>query len=452
LRRDSDTDREHTDHELTDREWRKLVETVGRGNCVLVLGTDIAVPPDDPSAPPLTSQLAARLAQGLSVADPHDLPLVAHTYVHSQNRDRLDLEFEVQDFYAPYDGKITPAHRDLAALPFSLCLTTSPDGFLAEAFRRTGTKEPITAHYDMSAPGRKPTLPEGTPERPIVYSLFGALEHLPSLVLSETDLLRYLDSTSRSASGLPDSIAAQLSDRQTAFLFLGFGFQRWYTRILLYVLNTYEHSTRSLAIEGEGFFAHPEVERTTLFFEQAGSIAFKCEDWSAFAATLRERYEATAPSVPAQPAADLTGAPKVFLCHDSRDGELVDALGRQLNALGVATWRDAQNLRGGMNWDRQIQQVLNKQVDYVLVCETPGMVSKGRSYFHKEIAVALEVQKEFPLGQTFVWPATLQPGAQFEQLDDLHRVDVSTETGVQTLADQLLEDWAARPRERGSAA
>jgi hypothetical protein len=432
---------------LSEREWRRLVETVRRGNCVLVLGSDVALDPDDTTGLPLSSRLAEQLAADLGQppSDPHDLPLVAQTYLREPDRDRYDLEIDTRDFYARYLGQTTAVHRHLAALPFSLCLTTTPEDFMAEAFRQQSNKQPTSEFYDFSDPGRRPVLVGGVPERPIVYRLFGSLDRTQSLVLAESELLDFLVTLVRGSSGLPDYIAGELGDKGTAFLFLGFGFQRWYTRILLHVLQAYKHPTRSLAIEGETFFAHPEQARTALFFEQASSIVFCQQDWEQFAAELHRRFDATAAPPPADDAAlNTTTAPKVFLCHDSRDREQVTTLERQLNSLGVNTWRDAQELRGGDDWDRRIEHVLRKQVDYVLVCETPGMVSKGESYLHKEIKVALARQQQFPIGQRFILPATLAAGAGFAHLDRLHRADLTTITGVVALAHELLDDWTAR--------
>ena len=431
---------------LGEREWRRLVETVRRGNCVLVLGSDVALDPDEPGGLPLSSRLAERLAAALgqSPSDPHDLPLVAQTYLHEPDRDRYDLEIDVQDFYARYAGRTTAFHRHLAELPFSLCITTTPDNFTAEAFRQHPDKEPTSEFYDFGDPGRRPGLSGRDPEHPIVYRLFGGLERIQSLVLAETELLDMLVSLVGGASGLPDYIAGELGDKGTAFLFLGFGFQRWHTRILLHVLQAYKHPTRSLAIEGEAFFAHPDQARTALFFEQESSIMFRHQAWEDFAAELRRRFEVSASPEPAGMETDIAGAPKVFLCHDSRDREQVAVLAGRLRTLGIDIWRDVQDLRGGDDWDRRIEHVLRKQVDYVLVCETPGMVGKGESYLHKEIKVARARQEQFPVGQRFILPGTLSSGAGFAHLDHLHRADLTTDAGVKTLARELLEDWRMR--------
>jgi hypothetical protein len=195
-------------------------------------------------------------------------------------------------------------------------------------------------------------------------------------------------------------------------------------------------------LEGDAFFLHPDRNRVALFFEQTHSIIFRRHVWLEFATELRHRYEQIegAKTGPPPP----TGAPKVFLCHDSRDRDLVLALEKRLHALGLNTWRDAQDLRGGDDWDRQIKHVLRKQVDYVLVCETPRMLSRGESYFHLEVKEALERQRLFPTGQRFLIPGTLEPSDGLPELNHLHRQDLASDQGLKQLAGLLEEDWQVR--------
>jgi hypothetical protein len=47
---------------------------------------------------------------------------------------RTGLEIAVEDFYTPYRDQTTQLHLDLAALPFTLCISTTPERFLINAF------------------------------------------------------------------------------------------------------------------------------------------------------------------------------------------------------------------------------------------------------------------------------------------------------------------------------
>ncbi|MCA9421360.1 MAG: toll/interleukin-1 receptor domain-containing protein [Nitrospira sp.] len=434
---------------LKERDWYRVLEAIKRGHCILLTGSDIVVDDDGPDAMSVPRRLARKLADAL----PPEAPAVKDDLAHvaqlryNEDRDRSDLEFEVKEFFAPLTSQTSAFHRDLAALPFTLCLTTTPDNFMAQAFQEAG-KAPIQEFYHFRQ-HRQPALSETSPSQPIVYGLYGHLRELDSLVLTETDLLEFLVNVVRDAPSLPPYIAGQLADPQTSFLFLGFGFQRWYTRVLLHVLKTFGHRNRSLAVEASSFFAHPDSQRTALFYEQEHKIEFRQHSWGQFAAELRRQYEAqrAAPMPPALPA----DAPKVFLCHDSRDRDQVVALEQQLQALGVSSWRDQQDLRGGEDWDRQISRVIGKQVDYVLVLQTPQMLQRPESYLHKEIKEALERQDHFDQGERFLIPVILQPCEGLERLSHLHRSDLTAGEGIRGLAGDIHQDWKRRlSRKRGS--
>ena len=279
---------------LNERDWHRLIEAINRKNCVLLAGPDVVFDPDGSDSVPLSCALARKLAESL----PNNAPAVSDDLAHvaqlryNADGDRSDLEFEVEEFYKLLAERTSDFHRNLAALPFTLRLTTTPANFMTNAFRAAG-KSPILEFYHFRK--HRPTeLSDTNPQRPIVYHLYGDIKELDSLVLTETDLLEFLVNVVRGAPALPAYIAGQLADPQTSFLFLGFGFQRWYSHILLHVLRTYGHRNRSLAVEAASFFDHPESKHTALFFEKEHKIEFRQHSWFDFAAELRRRYDAKA--------------------------------------------------------------------------------------------------------------------------------------------------------------
>lgn len=430
---------------ITTHDWRRLTEAIRRKKCILLVGPDIAPGPDDPEEFPLTLKLAHRLSQSLpqniQPNNNDEFARVAQIVYNTSGMDRYDLELEVQDFYKPFVGHTTPLYQELAALPFALCLTTAQDHFLLNAFLQTSGKAPLHDFYHFRK-NRPFQLSDATEERPLIYHLFGDLQALDSLVLTETDLLEFLVNVVRAAPALPPYIASQLSDPQTSFLFLGFGFQRWYTRVLLHILKTFGHRNRSLALEGTGFFSHPDREHTAIFFEQEHKIEFRQHSWTKFAEKLRKLHETEKSTIiePALPA----DAPKVFLCHDSRDREHVIDVELRLHRSGINTWRDHQDLRGGEDWERRIPQVIRKQVDYMLVLQTPSMSELAKSFVHKEILEALEQQKLFDEDEIFLIPAILIQNPGLSRLHHLHQRDLTDSHGVERLAAEIQNDFKRR--------
>ena len=88
--------------------------------------------------------LANRLAHPEDIGSQDDLAHVAQLFQH-QN-DRIELEMIVEDFYRSYTGRTTEVHRQLAALPFQLCIDITHAGFLEAAFRDAG-KVPVPDFY-----------------------------------------------------------------------------------------------------------------------------------------------------------------------------------------------------------------------------------------------------------------------------------------------------------------
>jgi len=436
--------------------FRALVERIRAGRCVLLLGPDVAVDVSGLERTPVTTRLARRLAAEPALQPRCSPDMAGHLRYVAQlyyevTRDLEELAIVTADFYQSLRGTTTAFHRNLAQLPFRLCINTSPDDFMLEAFRATGTKHPTAMYYNFRealSPGFQPA----TETEPLVYSLCGHSEALYSLVLTENDLIEFLVAVVRGDPPLPDYVRGRLGDPDTTFLFVGFGFHNWYLRVLLHVLKIYGHKSRAVALEDTGFFAHPEHPQTVGFFSGDRSIEFRPLQWDTFAEQLCAAYGATAAAVPGRPGAEPgPNAPKVFLCYASEDRESVETLGEALEARGVAIWRDKQNLRVGENWDRVLVDVIRKRVDYVIVAQSAQMANRVEGYFRKEIDIARNRWSQFDKNFVFVLPVTLSGGPPLPELEDLHTIDVTSKAGIDSLAKTILEDWA-KPNRRSVAA
>jgi len=139
---------------LETEDWRLLLRSIRGGQCILVLGRgaalDPAAPTDDPLPVRLARELTAKIRRkgyGAHVVSETDLSHVAQVYASEMPGGHPALEMAVEDFYKPYLRQTTPLHLDLAALPFSLCLTTTPEHFLLNAFSQTAGKSPLNDYY-----------------------------------------------------------------------------------------------------------------------------------------------------------------------------------------------------------------------------------------------------------------------------------------------------------------
>lgn len=439
---------------LTEKDWKRLIQIIRRQTCIPILGPGAAVAPGSGEGMGLTQSLVSSIKDQIGeeeLCEAANLCQAAQCYIRKFSRP--DLEVMVREFYRPFEAETTPLHLALARLPFTLCVNATFDRFLLNAFRAVG-KDPVFDYYHFGKLEHRSPLAQidpaflKDPERPVVYNLYGSCEDDTSLVLSENDLLKFLIKVVTREPPLPDFIRARFSDRGVSFLFLGFGFRHWYMRILLHVLEAHSHENPSLAMEDARFFSHPEREQLVVFFEREHRIYFRQEGWASFAMELLRRYEASGPP-PSPPPNDLPpDAPRVFLCHDSRDKGRVEDLGRELQARDIAVWLDKQNLRGGDDWERLIPSVIKGQVDYVVVVQSASMVARKESYLYAEIKAARHRQKNFAEGARFLVPAHLQAECLLNELSHLQSVDLTKPDGIQKLAQTILEDWN-RPGRRG---
>jgi hypothetical protein len=431
---------------LGENDWRRLIRIIEQGDCILLLGPGVTFDPQDPHHTSLTLKLVRTLADQLGHAEPiasqDDATHVAQIF--QRTHDRIALEIAVEDFYRTYGEQTTDVHRQLALQPFSLCIDLTPTGFMAQAFRETG-KTPVEDFYAFRQ--ERPTSLQGiTPQRPMIYHLLGSFDDPDALVLTDSDLLDFLVSIARNKPSLPTDLTSRFSNPDTSFLFLGFGFQQWYFRILLHILKAHGNRRNfSLALEDAHFFAHPNQAQTVLFYNEQHRIQFRHGSWQTFADELGQHFSAIAPRRAAAPAPTVAeNAPTVFLCHCSEDAAIVADVSARLQQLGIRTWLDRQNLRSGDRWDHILRKAIHEWVDYFVVLETPAMRQQTESYFYREIRAAREREPGFQQGAKFIFPAQLLPCEQLAELTDFQRIDLTAPNGIQQLAQDILDDWTRR--------
>jgi hypothetical protein len=127
-------------------------------------------------------------------------------------------------------------HRVLAELSLPIYITTHPANLLAAALTAEG-KQPVvelcrwrddiawpSSIYDTE-PDYRPS-----PQRPLVFHLFGHLSHPESLVLTEDDYFDYLIGITSNKNLIPAPVLRALTD--ASLLFLGFRVDEWEFRVL----------------------------------------------------------------------------------------------------------------------------------------------------------------------------------------------------------------------------
>ena len=170
----------------------------------------------------------------------------------------------------------------LAALPFSLIVTTSQDSLLEQALKAAG-KAPVTQRYHLR--GDKRENPEfvvpGSPASPVVFHLFGSAEEPSSLVLSENDVLDFLIRVVSERPPLPNSLLRVLKRIGQSFLFVGFGIRHWDLRILLKMLLRALELNRSgpaVAAEPLDSLIQSDRDEMILFYQRGTRVELEDAD------------------------------------------------------------------------------------------------------------------------------------------------------------------------------
>jgi hypothetical protein len=339
---------------------------------------------------------------------------------------------------------------DLAALPFRLVVTSAHDPLLETALRRAG-KAPAVERYHYRGTN-KDLLPEPTAQAPVLFHLYGHAAEPRSVVLAETQLLDFLSALISRNPPLPNDLNATLTNGRL-FLFLGFGLEQWYLRILLHVLKVLRRGSRSFAFEPPEGRPGGATDDAVLFYRDNFKVEIEHGDVAGFVAELRRRHAEQAAPAPGGAAGAATAAAaaapgaaesrSVFLCHAGEDAararEVHDALAR----AGLVPWLDKESLRGGDRWDALIEATI-KEVDFVVVLNSRALAAKSRaaSYVNKEIKTALRAE-DWRMG-SFIIPARIDDAPLLEPLAAFHAVDLTRPEGVRDLVRAIKRQAEAR--------
>ena len=432
---------------LDEANWTSLVYGVEQGACTLMLGPNAVTGAFEGEQLPVHVALARFVKDQLGPAGAHLDPAkpwsVAQAAVAEQ--DGRTLRAWVEEFSERFlvDDEVL---QQLASMPFPLVINTSPGRFVETAFRaiKPGT---FGDFYDRTAPAR-PDVPDPSVEAPVIYQLYGSLLRPPSLILSENDRLDFVEAVISGRPGLPLKLKNVLGDEERSFLFLGFELGQWQLQLLLHVLGRNKtRSYKSFALERAG--DEPD-EETQDFYLKGQKIRFVSGNMTDFVHDLHSRVR-TGSSVDGsvgpvvEPAVVAPDAPVVFICHASEDRVVAERVSLELQANGVGTWLDRNELTGGDEWNAMIRRTISEEVDYVVVLQSTNLLAKTRGYVNREINMALDRQSEYRPPSRFLIPAFIDaPSSALEILEQWQSIDLRTD--VDALVRAIRRDQDKRDR------
>jgi hypothetical protein len=418
---------------VKERHWNNLVGSLRHGNCVLMLGSEIPVKvasttsttasTDSTSlAEELRRKLARELEEDNRSATGTTLAALAQQYEDTEGFGPTTLRATAEMALTSRLYSPSSVHEQLAALPFSLIVTTGQDSMLEQALKAAG-KSPITQRYHLR--GDKRENPEfvvpGSPASPVVFHLFGSAEEPSSLVLSENDVLDFLIRVVSERPPLPNSLLRVLKRIGQSFLFVGFGIRHWDLRILLKILLRALELNRSgpaVAAEPLDSLIQSDRDEMILFYQRGTRVELEDADVGTFLTKLSERLEADGGFV--GQAVPLGPRPRVFISYAREDAALASKVFDALQKAYFEPWLDQESLQGGDDWNKRIEADLDAS-DFVLVLYTPEFCRKTDSYVNKEVALACE--RALRVRGSFLIPVRTVDLTEEDRVDALRKFD-----------------------------
>jgi MinD-like ATPase involved in chromosome partitioning or flagellar assembly len=134
-----------------------------------------------------------------------------------------------------------------------------------------------------------------------------------------------------------------------------------------------------------------------------------------------------------------TETPTVFISYAREDETQVRTLYRALIDAGFKAWLDKENLHGGEDWERVIEERI-EQSDLVLVCLSKVAVTK-RGFVQREIKKTLELVDLQPEGAVYLIPVRLDDCEIPRSLGRFNCIDLFEEGGRARLEDSIRVAW-----------
>jgi hypothetical protein len=406
-----------------------------------MLGPETVTETIDGKQKPLTEILAAELTseieEKIDNCDCSNLAQVAQKFWMYEST--TDLQYLTKNFFEKREDKKSKIHSNLASLPFYLIINATPDNFYINSLKEK-RKDFIIDSYNFRG-GKKDFVEMGTAEKPLIYYLYGNLHKPESMVISQNDLLDFLVAIISKSPALPNNIRSEFADRNKTFLFLGFGFQNWYLRILLHVLQGGNRKCRSFAFEQFAKIDDKRLNDTIIFFQDEYKIKFYQIEMNTFTKQLKQKFEEQSEIIN-----DDTGIPEdsptIFICHASEDKQQAMDLYNKLQQKGFNPWIDKENIRGGDEWDPLIKSTI-KEIDYFIVMQSKALAKKKIGYVNKEIDLACKRQPEFRQ-LCFIIPVKIDDCKKLEELKRWQTIDITTSEGFNELFKTIKRDFQRR--------
>lgn len=400
--------------------WRNLLLYVDDGKVIPVVGPDLVTVRVGEQDLPLSRWLGRQLVDELELPEddlPPDFNLNDVVSLHlRRGRQREDLYGQIMLILRDAKLPVPPALAALAGIPrFKLFVSLSFDALLAEAIAqaRPGARPQAIAYLTNKVNDLDTA---GSPQRPVVYQLFGSLSSTPDYVICDEDLLEFVHAL-QDKQRQPLKLFDELRDKH--LLFLGCSFGDWMLRFLLRTTRGMELSQRRqrwdvLADEQSAqdpalnvFLSSFSADSKLLSMPAAAFVAELARRWHEAHPAPAEPDPAAAPAAAAA-AGGEPGVGAVFISYASENVEEARRLAEGLRAARMDVWFDKEQLQAGDRWAGSIQRGIDHCSLFLPVISSHSLsAANRRRYFWGEWNVADNLARRMAPDEAFIIPVVV---------------------------------------------
>lgn len=204
-----------------------ISDNLDKSSCVVLVGPELSL---NKGGIPLQRDLLRHVTEEASLNIDTD---VEGFVVYKDNFSEISYYNELLNYHQD-NSSPSDFLKKLASLPGHLFITINPDHQLRNAFRDQELAYSFAIYNKNEVNNEINDRP--STDQPLIYHLFGDIEHENSLINTSKDLFDYLFSLFSGEQRLPRNLLSAVK-RSRFFLFLGFDFNKWYLKLLLRLLN-----------------------------------------------------------------------------------------------------------------------------------------------------------------------------------------------------------------------
>lgn len=417
--------------ELSQRNWDELLSNIEARQVIPIIGPDLVLVERDGRPMTLERYVALELVHRLEITlGPEDgapepslhQAMCAYFRNIPRGETRRTPYNVVHQILSQTRFPTPDPLRKLAEITdFMLFVSTTFDSLLSAAIdevRHGGVRSTTSIVYRYNRTEDLPCSVEELVEqhRPTVFHLLGKADPQPYYVLTDEDLLEFV--CSLQSSSPPERLLGELASRH--LLVLGENYPDWLARLFLRTTRGKRLSLHHEATEIVADTRTPAQAELVSFLTHFSHTLVVHGGAVRFVNELHDRWckRHPAPAGDVRPAAPYVPPPRemprhaVFLSYNREDLEVVKRLKAQLEATGLPVWFDKDQLMGGQDYTRRIEENIRGCVLFLPVMSRTTERERRGVYFRAEWNAAMAQRSRFAPGEVFIVPLVV---------DDLER-------------------------------